>query len=162
MKIYYDYKKNFWPMMRWTWFEVPPSKTCMFCWIIVSRQLHFHIYYLFVGGIPSLWLKCTVNSTSRCTKLLNFSSWFSILITLSKTQIWLGIFDRANLSCYLPHLSAIGLIIDLVLIDQQSAGKKILHLLHTVNAKEMDDHLLACQQILTESHIVTRHAKERA
>jgi hypothetical protein len=28
--------------------------------------------------------------------------------------------------------------------------------------KEMDDHLLACQQVLTRSHIVTRLANERA
>jgi hypothetical protein len=27
--------------------------------------------------------------------------------------------------------------------------------------KEVDDHLLACQQFLTESHIVTRIANER-
>jgi hypothetical protein len=43
-----DLKKNFWPMMRWTWFEAPPSRTYIFGWVIVSRQLHFHIYYLFV------------------------------------------------------------------------------------------------------------------
>jgi hypothetical protein len=35
--------------------------------------------------------------------------------------------------------------IDLVLIDQQIMGKGS-HLMHTVNEKEMDDHLLACQQ----------------
>jgi hypothetical protein len=37
-------------MMCWTWFEAPPSKTYMFGWVIVSRQLHFHINYLFVGN----------------------------------------------------------------------------------------------------------------
>jgi hypothetical protein len=35
--------------------------------------------------------------------------------------------------------------IDLVLIDQQIMGKGS-HLMDTVNEKEMDDHLLACQQ----------------
>jgi hypothetical protein len=35
-------------MMRWNGLEAPPSKTYMFCWVIVSSQLHFHNYYLFV------------------------------------------------------------------------------------------------------------------
>jgi hypothetical protein len=35
-------------MMHWTWFEAPPSGAYMFRWVIVPRQLHFHIYYLFV------------------------------------------------------------------------------------------------------------------
>jgi hypothetical protein len=33
-------------MMRWAWFEAP--RTDIFVWDIVSKQLHFHIYYLFV------------------------------------------------------------------------------------------------------------------
>jgi hypothetical protein len=33
---------------------------------------------------------------------------------------------------------------------------------HCQCQKEMDDHLLACQQFLTESHIVTRLANEQA
>jgi hypothetical protein len=34
---------------------------------------------------------------------------------------------------------------DLVFIDQQSVGKRSLHLIDTQCEKEMDDHLLACQ-----------------
>jgi hypothetical protein len=49
MKLMSDFMNNFWPMMRWTWFEAPPSTTFMLCWVILSSQLHFHIYYLFVG-----------------------------------------------------------------------------------------------------------------
>jgi hypothetical protein len=52
--------------------------------------------------------------------------------------------------------------IDLVLIDQQNVGKTSLHLMDTINAKKMDDHLLACQQFVTESHILTRLTNERA
>jgi hypothetical protein len=48
MKLMSDFKKNFCPMMRWTRFEAPPSSTDVFGWVIVSRQLHFHICYLFV------------------------------------------------------------------------------------------------------------------
>jgi hypothetical protein len=48
--------------------------------------------------------------------------------------------------------------IDLVSVDQQSVGKTSLHLMDIVNAKN----LLASQQFLTESHIVTRLAYERA
>jgi hypothetical protein len=33
---------------------------------------------------------------------------------------------------------------------------------HCQFQKEMDDHLLLCQQFLTESHIVTRLANERS
>jgi hypothetical protein len=48
-------------------------------------------------------------------------------------------------------------------MDQQSVGKRSFHLMDTVNGKkEMNDYLLACQQFLTESHIVTRFANERA
>jgi hypothetical protein len=35
-------------MMRWNWFEAPSSGTYMYGWVIVSGQLYFHIYYLFV------------------------------------------------------------------------------------------------------------------
>jgi hypothetical protein len=53
--------------------------------------------------------------------------------------------------------------IDLVLIDQQSVGKRSPHLMDTVNAKKRwTIILLACQQFLTESHKVTRFANERA
>jgi hypothetical protein len=39
-------------------------------------------------------------------------------------------------------------IIDLVLIDKQSVGKRSLHLMDSVNAKKKwNDRLLACQQI---------------
>jgi hypothetical protein len=44
-----DFKKKFRPMMRWTPFEAPPSKTYMLGWVIVLSLLHFHIYHLFVA-----------------------------------------------------------------------------------------------------------------
>jgi hypothetical protein len=38
MKLMSDFKKNFWPMMRWTRFEALLSRTYnMFRWVIVSR-----------------------------------------------------------------------------------------------------------------------------
>jgi hypothetical protein len=37
--------------------------------------------------------------------------------------------------------------VDLVLIDPQSVGKRTHDLMDTVNAKEMEDHLLACQYL---------------
>jgi hypothetical protein len=47
--------------------------------------------------------------------------------------------------------------IDLVLIEQQCAGKRSLHLMDIVNTKkEMDDRLKACQQIFEKvPHIDT-------
>jgi hypothetical protein len=52
--------------------------------------------------------------------------------------------------------------IDLVLIDQQSVGKRSLHLMDVNGKKRYGDHLLACQQFLKESLKVTRLAYERA
>jgi hypothetical protein len=48
MKLKSDFKKYFWPMMRETWFESLPARAYMFGWVIVSMQLHFHIYYLLI------------------------------------------------------------------------------------------------------------------
>jgi hypothetical protein len=50
-----------------------------------------------------------------------------------------------------------------LLIDQQSAGKRIFHLMDTVNAKKRWK-IIYCRVIiiLKESHIVTRLANERA
>jgi hypothetical protein len=28
-----DFKKTFWPMMCWTWFEAPPSRTWLYVWL---------------------------------------------------------------------------------------------------------------------------------
>jgi hypothetical protein len=54
-------------------------------------------------------------------------------------------------------------LIDLVLKDQQSVGKKSLHLMDTVNAKKRWTTIYFCvNKFLKESHIVTRHRKERA
>jgi hypothetical protein len=52
--------------------------------------------------------------------------------------------------------------IDLVLIDQQSKKEKSSSDGHCQCEKEMDDHLLACQQFFKESHEVTRIANEQA
>jgi N-dimethylarginine dimethylaminohydrolase len=52
------------------------------------------------------------------------------------------------------------LTIDLVIIDQQSVGKRYLHLMDTVNVKR-DDHLLTCEQFLKESHEVTQLANKK-
>jgi hypothetical protein len=54
------------------------------------------------------------------------------------------------------------LTIDLVLIDQQSMGKRSLHLMGTVNAKERWTTIYwRVNKFLKKSHIVTRRAKER-
>jgi hypothetical protein len=51
--------------------------------------------------------------------------------------------------------------IDLVLIDQQSVGKRSLHLMDTVNAeKKWTAIYWRVNKFLKESHIVTRLAKE--
>jgi hypothetical protein len=61
----------------------------------------------------------------------------------------------------LVHLNII--IIDLVLIDQQSVGKRSLHLKDTVNAKKRWTIIYWCvNKFLKESHIVTRLVRERA
>jgi hypothetical protein len=53
--------------------------------------------------------------------------------------------------------------IDLVLIDQQSVGKRSLHLMNTVNAKKRWTTIYwRVNKFLKESHVVTRIAKERA
>jgi hypothetical protein len=53
--------------------------------------------------------------------------------------------------------------IDLVLIDNTKTGKEKSPSDGRCQCqKEMDDYLLGCQQFLTESHIVTRFANERA
>jgi hypothetical protein len=55
------------------------------------------------------------------------------------------------------------LVIDLVLIDQQSVGKRNLHLMNTVNAKKRRTTIYwRVNKVLKESHIVTRLAKELA
>jgi hypothetical protein len=64
----------------------------------------------------------------------------------------------------IPIMSSlkIALSIDLVLINQQSVGKS-LHLMDTVNAKKRWTTIYwRVNKFLKESHIVTRHAKERA
>jgi hypothetical protein len=62
-----------------------------------------------------------------------------------------------------PDTSAVIVItIDLVLIDQQSVGKRSLHLKDTVNAKKRWTTIYwRVNKFLKESHIVTRLAKER-
>jgi hypothetical protein len=51
---------------------------------------------------------------------------------------------------------------ELVLIDQQSVGKRSLHLMDTVSAKKRLTTIYWCvNQFLIESHIVTRLANER-
>jgi hypothetical protein len=53
--------------------------------------------------------------------------------------------------------------LDLVLIDQQSMGKRSLQLMDTVNAKERWTTIYwRVNKILNKSHIMTRFAKERA
>jgi hypothetical protein len=53
--------------------------------------------------------------------------------------------------------------IDLELIDQQSVGKRSLHLVDTINAKKRWTTIYwRVNKFLKESHIVTRFAKERA
>jgi hypothetical protein len=50
---------------------------------------------------------------------------------------------------------------DLVLIDQQSVGKRSLHLMDTVNAKKRWTTIYwRVNKFLKESHIVARFAKE--
>jgi hypothetical protein len=52
--------------------------------------------------------------------------------------------------------------IDLVLIDQQSVGKRSLHLMDTVNAKKERTTIYWCvNKFLKESHVVT-HLGNRA
>jgi hypothetical protein len=54
------------------------------------------------------------------------------------------------------------LIIDLVLIDQQSVGKRSLHLMDTANSKKRWKTIYwRVNKILKESHIMTRIAKKR-
>jgi hypothetical protein len=54
-------------------------------------------------------------------------------------------------------------VIDLVLIDQQSVGKRSLHLMDTINAKKRWTNIYSrVNKFLKKSHIVTRLAKERA
>jgi hypothetical protein len=54
-------------------------------------------------------------------------------------------------------------IINLVLIDKQSVGKRSLYLMGTVNAKKRwTTSYWRVYKCLEESHIVLRHAKERA
>jgi hypothetical protein len=48
--------------------------------------------------------------------------------------------------------------LDLVLIDQQSVGKRSFHLIDTVNAKKR----WTTDKFLKKSHVVTRLAKGRA
>jgi hypothetical protein len=53
--------------------------------------------------------------------------------------------------------------IDLVLIDQQSVGKRSLHLMDTVNAKKRWTTIYwRVHKFLKESHILRRLAEERA
>jgi hypothetical protein len=53
--------------------------------------------------------------------------------------------------------------IDLVLIDQQSVGKRSRHLMDTVNAKKRWMTIYwGVNKFLKKSHIVTHFAKERA
>jgi hypothetical protein len=52
--------------------------------------------------------------------------------------------------------------IDLVLIDQQRVGKRILHLMGTVNEKKRWTTIYWRVNKLKESHTGTRLAKERA
>jgi hypothetical protein len=53
--------------------------------------------------------------------------------------------------------------IDLVLIDQQSVGKRSLHLRDTVNAKKRWTAIYCrVNKFLTKSHILTRDPIERA
>jgi hypothetical protein len=56
-KLMSNFKKKFWLRMRWTWFEAPPSRIYMFGCVIVSWQLHFHIYYLFVVAMAKRYLE---------------------------------------------------------------------------------------------------------
>jgi hypothetical protein len=61
----------------------------------------------------------------------------------------------------------IGKTIDLVLIDQQSVGKRSLHLMDTVNAKKRwttkwSSKYWRVNKFVKESHIVTRLAKDQA
>jgi hypothetical protein len=61
-----------------------------------------------------------------------------------------------------PRESKTGTI-DLVLIDQQSVGKRSLHLMNTVNAKKRWTTIYwRVNKFLKESHVVTRLAKDRA
>jgi hypothetical protein len=60
-------------------------------------------------------------------------------------------------------LSSLVSLIDLVLIDQQSVGKRSLHLMNTVNAKKRWTTIhWRVNKFLKESYKVTRLAKERA
>jgi hypothetical protein len=51
--------------------------------------------------------------------------------------------------------------IDLTLIDQQSVGKRSLHLMGTVNAKRWTTIYWRVNKFLKESYIVTNFDKER-
>jgi hypothetical protein len=69
--------------------------------------------------------------------------------------------------CLLSNYCVISLIIvlpiDIVLIDQESVGKRSLQLMDTVNAKKRWTTIYWCvNKFFKESHIVTRIAKERA
>jgi hypothetical protein len=59
------FKTIFCPMMRQLGWKPRLLGHIMFGWVIVSRQLHFDIYNLFVGGIKHYyWLvKCNLSHT---------------------------------------------------------------------------------------------------
>jgi hypothetical protein len=63
---------------------------------------------------------------------------------------------------FVCHASLLGQNIDLVLIDQQSVGKRSLHLMDTVNAKKRWATYLACQQSLERESQSDRPAIDRA
>jgi hypothetical protein len=87
-----------------------------------------------------------------------------IQLTLKRKTKWLNSnmnFDYARKKC-LHFLINCVICIYLVLLDQQSEGENTPPDGPCQCQKEMDVHLLACQQFLRESHIVTHLANERA
>jgi hypothetical protein len=76
------------------------------------------------------------------------------------TYLPIGNLFLDTLSICMVHQSVLST--DLVLIDQQSVGKRSLHLMNTVNAKKRWTTIYwSVHKFLKERHIVTRLAKER-
>jgi hypothetical protein len=111
-----------------------------------------------------------VFSFPRFVGLLILTLWYvpnTLYITLSRmtftyTTKIVGYEWQGLITWTLESTPYIILPIDLVLIDQQSVGKRSLHLMDTVNAKKRWTTIYCrVNKFLKEGHIVTKHAKER-
>jgi hypothetical protein len=98
------------------------------------------------GGKPSAVRSQSISGVSSVNPLVSFC-----LEEMEKEIVFCFVPDATRDEMF--HMSV--RVIDSVLIDQQSVGKRSVRLMGTVNVKKRF-YLLACRQFLTESHIVTR------